>query len=163
MVYAQSFVLHCTTIMCVFLTHDCRLRKSRIVNQSNTTDVPVRNNLSYVTTLSPHSTTKTSGTAPPEAVSADATIINQDEGHCDSPNYSRLGPQYENIDSRRESQSKNQALARLPSEQYEYSETHVHVVAIDGDTTEASAQYEVPLNLKQKKCTETEDYSHLKH
>ena len=129
-------------------------------------DVPVRNNLSYVTTLSPHSTTKTSGTAPSEAikVTADAYIVSQDEAHCDGPDYSSLGPQYENIDSMRESQRKNEAHARLLSEQYEHSEAHVHgVVATDGGTTEASAQYEVPLNLKQKKCTENEDYSHLKY
>ena len=127
-------------------------------------DMPVHNNSSYVTTLSPNSTTKTSETAPPEAitVSADATVVNQDEAHCDSPNYSCLGPQYETIDSRRESQSKNQARARLLSERYEYSEAHCRVATDDG-TTEASVQYEVPSNLKQMDCTENEDYSHLKH
>ena len=118
-------------------------------------DVSVRSNLSYVTTLSPHSTTKTSGTAPPEAitVAADATIVNQNEAHCDSPDYSHLGPQYETIDSMRESQSQNEAHVRLLSEQYEHSEAHLHgLAATDGGTTEASVQYEVPLNLKQKKC-----------
>ena len=140
--------------------HDCRPPKPRIVNQSNMIGMPVSN---YVTTLSPHPTTKTSGTASPEAVSADTTIVNQDEAHCDGPDYSSLGPQYETIDSRRESQSKNQARARLLSERYEYSEAHC-VVATDGYTlTEASAQYEVPSNLKQKECTENEEYSHLTH
>ena len=137
--------------------HDCRLPKPRIVNRSNTMDMPVRNNLSYVTAESPHSTTKTSGIAPPETVSADATIINHDEAHRDGPNYSCLGPQYETIDARRESQGKNQAHARLLSERYEYSEAHC-VVATDEGT------YEVPSDLKQKEChAENEDYSHLKH
>ena len=50
----------------------------------------------------------------------------------------------------RESQSKNEAHARLLSEQYEHCEAHVHdVVASDGGTTEASVQYEVPLKLQQ--------------
>ena len=160
MVYAQSFSI--TMCLCMLLCHDCRLPKPRIVNRSNTMDMPVRNNLSYITTLSPNSTTKTSGTAPPKAVSVDATIINQDKAHCDGPNYSCLGPQYETIDSRKESQSESQAHARLLSERYEYSEAHC-VVATDDGTTEASAQYEVPSNLKQTECAENEDYSHLKH
>lgn len=119
-------------------------------------DMPLRSNLvSYVTTPS-HSTRTT-----PHAVSgADATTVNQDEAHYSD--YSCLGPNYEAIDTstRSDSQRKNLAQARLISERYEYSEAHL---AIDGGATEESANYEVPMNLRQKECVKDEDYSHLKY
>lgn len=163
LLFCPSFGLHCSVYECMLFCHDYRLSKSRVVNRSNTMDMPVRNNLSYVTTPSPRSTTKTSGAAPPVAGSADTAIqVNpEDEAQCDGPNYSCLGPQYETIDSRRKSQSlKNQAHARLLSERYEYSEAHC-VAATDGGEfkTEESANYEVPV----KQGTESEDYSHLKY
>ena len=124
-------------------------------------DMPVRNNLSYATTPSPQSTTKTCRTAPTATGSADAaiaatTIVNQDydEAHHDGPEYSYLGPQYETIGSSRETQDKSQAArARLLSERYEYSEAHCVQVA----THNGGAAGE---NLEQNQCTE---YSHLKH
>ncbi len=116
-------------------------------------DMPVRSNLSYVTTPS-HSTRATS-----QAISTGATIANRDEAQC--PDYSCIGPDYETIDSRRQSQRKNRAQARLLSERYEYSEAHL---ATDGGgATERSANYEVPLNLRQNECMEDEDYSHLQY
>ena len=111
------YIVQCRNYACFCGMHDYRLPKSRIVNRSNTMDMPVRNNQSYVTALSQQSTTNTSGAAPkdqtPKAGSADATIINQGEAHHDGPEYSCLGPQYETIDSsRRESQSQKNQKAR---------------------------------------------------
>lgn len=178
---ATIIILLCVYIMqchnvnnyaCFRGMRDYRLPKSRIVNRSNTMDMPVRNNRSYVTALSQQSTTNTSGAAPqdqaPKAGSADATIINQGEAHHDGPEYSCLGPQYETIDSsRRESQSqKNQkARSRLLSERYEYSETHCMAAADGGTATVENASYaEIPMNFKQEQySTENANYSHLKH
>ena len=76
--------------------------------------------------------------------------------------YSRFGPDYETVDSsNRPPRRKNQipAAARL-SERYEYSEAHLAALNEEGL---GSANYEVPLNLRQNVSTENEDYSHLQH
>ena len=112
-------------------------------------------NLSYNTTPS-ESITKISRICPSQAVSVRDT--NQGSEAC--PEYSSFGPDYETIDSRRQSQRKNQTQARLLSERYEYSEAHL---ATGDGVPEESANYEVPLSLRQNVCTEDEDYSHLKH
>jgi hypothetical protein len=129
--------------------------------------MPVRSNLSYATTPSPHSTTKSCGAVPPESGSVDAiatTIVTEQyEAHSDGPDYSCLGPQYETIDTRsREPQGKTEAAtrARLLSERYEYSETHCVAAATDGGTAGESTGYE---SIKQNQCTGNEEYSHLKH
>ena len=116
-------------------------------------DMPVCDNLSYITTPS-HSIRTTS-----RAVSAGATNTCRDEAQC--PEYSCLGPDYETIDVRTESQRKNQAQARLAliSERYEYSEAHL---ATDSGATDR-ANYEVHLNLKQDEPIEDKNYSHLQH
>ena len=87
-----------------------------------------------------------------QAVSAGATM-NQDQTQC--LDYGCLGPDYETIDSRRQSQRKHQVQAGLLSERYEYSEAHL---ATDGGASgpEASADYEVPL----KQNVGTEDLKH---
>ncbi len=154
-VYTCSlYCLHCTTgTIIIIFTHTCRLPEPQSVNRSDTMAMLVRSNLSYVTTPS-HSTRAIS-----QAVSTGATITNRDEAQC--PDYSCLGPDYETTDSRRQSQRKNQAQARLISEKYEYSEAHL---ATDGGgAIEGSVNYEVPLNLRQNECTENEDYSRLKY
>ena len=120
----------------------------------NNTDMPVRSNLSYVTTPS-HSITRINDS---ETCPSQARDTNQGSEAC--PEYSRFGPAYETIDSRRQSQRKNQAHSRLLSERYEYSETHL---AVGDGVPEVSANYEVPLNLGQNVCTVNEDYSHLKY
>ena len=124
-------------------------------------DMPVRSNLNYVTTSS-HSTIKSSQALPTANA---ATPMNQDQAQC--PDYSCLGPDYEIVDSRGQSQGKYVVQAasqsRWISQRHEYSETHL---AADGGVTESkgSTHYEVPLNSRQNSETkEDEDYSHLKH
>ena len=78
------------------------------------------------------------------------------------PDYSRFGPDYKTVDSsNRPPQRKNQvpAAVRL-SERCEYSEAHLATLNEEGLE---SANYEVPLNLRQDLSTENEDYSHLQH
>jgi hypothetical protein len=77
--------------------------------------------------------------------------------------YSRIGPSYEAIDSRRQQTAvamtgRDRVSARL-SERYEFSETHVARgggVAGQGET--AAMDYEIPLQ-----SGEHAEYSHLQH
>ena len=117
--------------------------------------MPVHSNLSYVT--APTTTTKSSGTLS-QPVSAGSTKI-QDDAH--GPDYSSVAPNYETINTMKQSQRKNQAHSRLLSERYEYSEAHL--ATLTESVPEESANYEVPLSLRQNVCTEDGDYSHLKH
>ena len=121
--------------------------------------MPVCSNLSYVITPS-HSTTRISDS---ETCPSQVRDTNQGSEVC--PEYSSFGPDYETIDSRRQSQRINQTHARdrLLSERYEYSEAHLEAATAAGGVPEVSANYEVPLSLGQNVCTEDEDYSHLKH
>ena len=83
--------------------------------------------------------------------------------------YSRIGPSYEMIDSRRQQSVAGRnatALVRL-SERYEFSEPHLAMASAGGgygggSQGEASAMdYEVPLNSSQSEGHE--EYSHLQH
>jgi hypothetical protein len=83
--------------------------------------------------------------------------------------YSRIGPSYETIDSRRQHQPEASgrgnmaALVRL-SERYEFSEPHLAMAASarpDGGVGRAEAAYEVPLNSSQSEGHE--EYSRLQH
>ena len=126
-------------------------------------DVPVCSNLSYVNVPYPSKKTKTRGVPHP---SHDQAVAAQDSSHLleggAGIDYSSIGPDYETIDSRKESQRKNQVLvAGRLSESYEYSE--VHLTTLNESVPEGSANYEVPLNLRQNMSTEDEDYSHLKY
>ena len=69
--------------------------------------------------------------------------------------YSRIGPSYETIDSRRNVA----ALVRL-SERYEFSEAHL-VAAAGGGGDGQAVDYEVPLNSSQSEGHE--EYSRLQH
>ena len=120
-------------------------------------DMPVCSNLSYVKAPCPSDlTTKTRGVHPSQAV-ATQNSNHQLEGGAGA-DYRSIGPDYETIDSKTQSQRKNQVPARRLSERYEYSEEH-----LNESVPEGSANYEVPLNLRQNVSTEDEDYSHLKH
>ena len=117
-------------------------------------DMPVCSNLSYMKAPCPSDlTTKTRGAHPSQAVASNHQL----EGGAGA-DYSSIGPDYETIDSKTQSQRKNQVPAGKLSERYEYSEVH-----LNGSVPEGSANYNVPLNLRQNVSTEDEDYSHLKH
>ena len=117
---------------------------------------PVKRNLSYATTPS-HSTT--SGPQPVQVVRA--------AGHNETDavgNYSRIGPSYETIDSRRQQPAvtMTRVSARL-SERYEFSEAHLAAAAAGGGgQSEMGTDYEVPQNLRQLE-EHGEEYSHLHH
>ena len=79
--------------------------------------------------------------------------------------YSRIGPSYETIDSRRQQPMAGRnvaALVRL-SEHYEFSEAHLVATARggSGERGEAAVDYEVPLNSSQSEGHE--EYSRLQH
>ena len=124
-------------------------------------DMPVHSNLSYM--KAPGSCTSKSATKAKGACSPQAVTVNQLEGGA-GHDYSSIGPDYETIDSRSgQSQTKNQVPAgRLP-ERYEYSKAHLASLNENAPEGLGSANYEVPLNLRQDVSTESEDYSHLKH
>ena len=122
--------------------------------------MPAQKNLSYAKpTTTTTTTTKSiaSGALSQPSVSATRT---QDEAQC--PDYSCVGPDYETIDTMKQSQRKNQAHSRLLSERYEYSEAHL--ATLTDSVPEGRADYEVPVSLKLSVNTEDlGDYSHLKH
>ena len=119
--------------------------------------MPVNRNLSHVTTPS-HSTTSGS-----QAISLRAA--DQTDAVAE---YSRIGPTYETIDSRRQRPVAQKILdSSMLSERYEFSDTHLSATAAaSGNDTrdvqdEVGIDYEVSQNLRQKK--ECEEYSHLQH
>ena len=146
-------------ITCITLSF--RLSGSVDKNSTIESNMPVRNNPSYMTT--PSNSMIYISRAHSQAVLADAT--NRDQDEAQGLEYSRFGPDYETIDSRRQSQRKNQVHTRdrLLSERYEYSEAHLEAATAAGGEPEVSADYEVPSSLGQNVCTEDENYSHLKH
>ena len=122
--------------------------------------MPIRSNLSYIKApCQLDLTTQTRGAHHSQAV-ATQNSNHQLEGGAGA-DYSSIGPDYETIDSRTQSQRKNQVPAGRLSERYEYSEAHL--ATLNESVPEGSANYEVPLNLRQNVSTEDEDYSHLKH
>ena len=122
--------------------------------------MPVCSNLSYVKApCQSDFTTKTRGARPSLAV-ATQNSNHQLEGGAGA-DYSSIGPDYETIDSKTQSQRKNQVLVGRLSERYEYSEAHL--ATLNESVPEGSTNYNVPLNLRQNVSTEDEDYSHLKH
>ena len=92
--------------------------------------------------------------------------------------YSRIGPSYETIDSRRQHQPEAGGrgnvvtLARL-SERYEFSEPHLAMAASArpggdggggvGQGEAAALDYEVPLTSSLSQSEGYEAYSHLQH
>ena len=113
-------------------------------------DIPVCSNLSYVKGHMSNSR---------------AVTVNQLEDGA-GPDYSSFGPDYETIDSRSghgRSQRKNQVPTGRLSEQYEYSEAYLATLNENAPEGLGSANYEVPLKLRQNVGTANEDYSHLKH
>ena len=128
----------------------------------NSTDMPVRRNLSYATTPS-HSTR--SGTQATQAIRA------ADQCETDAAtDYSRIGPLYETIDSRRQQPAveitgRDQISSQL-LERYEFSETHLAAAGGSGGVqSEGDMDYEVPQNLSMRQIEEhdSEEYSHLQH
>ena len=116
-------------------------------------NMPVHSNQNYVkppgTSIS---TTKARG--------VQAAAINQLNDGA-GPDYSRLGPDHETINSSKRPQRKNQIPAAVClSEQYEYSEAHLATL---NEESLGSANHEIPLNLRQNVSAENEDYSHLQH
>ena len=79
--------------------------------------------------------------------------------------YSRIGPSYETIDSRRQQPVAGRSVAALVrlSERYEFSEAHLVAAARGGGDGqgEAAVDYEVPLNSSQSEGHE--EYSRLQH
>ena len=75
--------------------------------------------------------------------------------------YSRIGPSYETIDSRRQQPlaGRNQVSAKL-SERYEFSEAHLAMASArgGGGQGETAMDYEVPFQ-----SGEHNEYSHLQH
>lgn len=122
--------------------------------RNSTIDVPIRSNQRYLKE-SDSAANSTRGAC------SLAVTINHPEGGA-GPDYSSFGPDYETIDSSREQpQRGNLMLAGQPPERYEYSEAHLNQnVPAEGL---GSANYEVPLNLRQNVSTESDEYSHLKH
>ena len=104
--------------------------------------------------------TSKTGAHPSQAI--EARENNQLEGGAGA-DYSSIGPDYETIDSRSgQSNKKTQLpLAGRLSGRYEYSEAHL--ATPNEGVPGGSANYEIPLNLRQNMSTEDEDYSHLKH
>ena len=109
----------------------------------NSKEVP--NNLRYVT----------SSTSGFQSRGTDASAVAE---------YSRIGPSYETIDSRRQQPVAGRnvaALVRL-SERYEFSEAHLVAAARGGGGQgETAMDYEVPLNSSQSEGHE--EYSCLQH
>ena len=129
--------------------------------------MPVRRNLSY--TIAPSQST----TGGPQATQAGT--LGATEGETDAmAEYSRIGPSYETIDSRRQQlqpaailaeRLRDQVSARL-SERYEFSEAHVAVAGGDGGVHGIEGEvgrvdHETPQNLRQTE--EHEEYSRLQH
>ena len=139
----------------------------------------VRRNVSYEITPS-HSTTSV------QAVFRRAAGQNDDtDSAAANYDYSRIGPSYETINSRRQQpsaaavammarsdhdQSVSQA-ARL-SGRYEFSDAHLAATActagagVDGGQKEAGSEYEVPQKLSTMQIEENEEnegYAHLQY
>ena len=119
--------------------------------------MPIRSNVK--TPCQSYLTTKTRGAHPSQAV-ATQNSNHQLEGGAGA-DYSSIGPDYETIDSRTQSQRKNQVPAGRLSERYEYSEAHL--ATLNESVPEGSTNYDVPLNLRENVSIEDENYSHLKH
>ena len=126
---------------------------------NNSTEIPTRNNLSYVTGSRSRSQALQETETDASATAAD---------------YSRIGPSYETIDSsgpRRQrtgaaaerNVGRNQNSARL-SERYEFSESHLAMISAGaaggpgGGEAAVHMDYEVPVQ-----SGEHEEYSHLQH
>ena len=93
--------------------------------------------------------------------------------------YSRIGPSYETIDSRRQHQPEaggrgNVAVLASLSERYEFSEPHLAMAAsarpggdggggVGQGEAAAALDYEVPLNSSLSQSEGYEEYSHLQH
>jgi hypothetical protein len=148
-------VLYCINRLSESLTTDR--------GRNNTMDLHVRSNQSYTKapahTGASNSTTQARGGYPSNS---QAVVVSQFEDGT-GPDYSSFGPDYETIDSRKQPQRKGQVPGGQLSERYEYSEAHL--ATLNETTSEGleSANYEVPLNLRQNMEIESEDYSHLKH
>jgi hypothetical protein len=127
-------------------------------------DMPVRSNQSYTKapaaahTGASNSTTQARGGYPSNS---QTVVVSQFEDGT-GPDYSSFGPNYESIDSRKQpaAERKNPVPAGRLSERYEYSEAHLATLNKEGL---GSADYEIPLNLRQNVEIESGDYSHLKH
>ena len=130
----------------------------------NSTDVPVRRNVSYATNTASQSTSGSQG--------AQGAAGQNEMDTAAAADYSRIGPSYETIDSRRQQQQPAVAMtgrdqvsqARL-SERYEFSEPHLAAMisaggsgGTQGNEAAAGMDYEVPLQSGQH-----EEYSHLQH
>jgi hypothetical protein len=131
-----------------------RLSESIDYGRNNTIDMPIHSNQSY--TGASNSTTQARGGIPSNS---QAVVVSQLEDGT-GPDYSSFGPDYETIDSRKQPQRKDQVPGGRLSERYEYSEAHLATLNKEGL---GSADYEVPLNLRQNVEIESGDYSHLKH
>ena len=127
----------------------------------NSTDVPVRRNVSYANTAS-HSTTSGSQ-------GAQGAAGQNETDTAAAADYSRIGPSYETIDSRRQQPAvtmmgRDQVSQARLSERYEFSEPHLAAMisAGGGGGTQGEAaaamDYEPPLQNG-----EHEEYSHLQH
>jgi hypothetical protein len=122
---------------------------------------PVDNNSTDFPNISRYVTSSTTGS---QGQGTDASAAAAD--------YSRIGPSYETIDSRRQHQPEaggrgNMAALVRFSERYEFSEPHLAMAASarpDGGVGRGEAaamDYEVPLNSSQSEGYE--DYSRLQH
>ena len=84
--------------------------------------------------------------------------------------YSRIGPSYEMIDSRRQQpplvtagRNQDSHSARL-SGRYEFSEAHLAATAAGGSgQSEMCLDYEVPQNLSTVQIEENDEYSYLQY
>ncbi len=103
----------------------------------------------------------TSSTTGSQAQGTDASAAAAD--------YSRIGPSYETIDSRRQHQPEAGGMGNTAafSERYDFSEPHLAMAASarpDGGVGQGEAaamDYEVPLNSSQSEGHE--EYSRLQH
>ena len=153
-IYVKPFVYVCITF-----------HRSSIPVERNSTDVPIRRNLSYTTAPSQSTTGGSQATQ--------VGTLRTTEGETDAvADYSRIGPWYETIDSRRQQsaailaeRSRDQVSARL-SERYEFSEAHVAVAGGDGGVHGIEGEvgrvdHEASQNLRQ--IEQHEEYSRLQH
>ena len=89
-------------------------RRSSIVDlNSDTSTVPVDQNLRYATTPSSQATSRS-------YAQVHRTTRQEEES---APNYSRLGPAYARVDPGRQQGSRNQISSNV-RERYEFAETH---------------------------------------
>ena len=117
----------------------------------NSTDVPVRRNVSYAVNAASHSTTSGSQ-------GAQGAAGQNETDAAAAADYSRIGPSYETIDSRRQQQrpavtvtGRDQVSQARLSERYEFSEPHLAAMISAGGSggtqgeAAAAMDYEVPL------------------